>query len=352
MAVQRHLFLIVVGVLLVTLASSCSDATQATQSAPSGPRFNAPGNILISDQFNNRIVEMDHSGHIVWTFGSGKPTLCNPGPGTIIGLNDAERLSGGLTLAAGTGIPAGSASLPKGCVDNRVIIVDQQGKIVWQYGQAGVSGSGANELNAPVFAIQLPNHNIMVVDQGNNRVIEIDKASKQIIWTYGPKDSPGALNNPNSAELLPNGDILIADENNNRIIEVTRAGSIVWQYDQGLSGAAFASRLPNGDTLITDSAHSRVIEVTPDKKVVFAYFTNTDQKSNTAPLPTNAVLLANGAISIADQFNNRVLIIHPEMEFQYGTLNVTGNGPNQLNGPYTSYVIGDYTGQTPPPPTF
>ncbi len=192
----------------------------------------------------------------------------------------------------------------------------------------------------------------MVVDQGNNRVIEIDKASKQIIWTYGPKDSPGALNNPNSAELLPNGDILIADENNNRIIEVTRAGSIVWQYDQGLSGAAFASRLPNGDTLITDSAHSRVIEVTPDKKVVFAYFTNTDQKSNTAPLPTNAVLLANGAISIADQFNNRVLIIHPEMEFQYGTLNVTGNGPNQLNGPYTSYVIGDYTGQTPPPPTF
>ncbi len=145
MAVQRHLFLIVVGVLLVTLASSCSDATQATQSAPSGPRFNAPGNILISDQFNNRIVEMDHSGHIVWTFGSGKPTLCNPGPGTIIGLNDAERLSGGLTLAAGTGIPAGSASLPKGCVDNRVIIVDQQGKIVWQYGQAGVSGSGANE---------------------------------------------------------------------------------------------------------------------------------------------------------------------------------------------------------------
>jgi hypothetical protein len=29
-----------------------------------------------------------------------------------------------------------------------------------------------------------------------------------------------------------------------------------------------------------------------------------------------------------------------------------GNGPNQLNGPYTAFVIGDYTGQTPPPGTF
>jgi hypothetical protein len=45
----------------------------------------------------------------------------------------------------------------------------------------------------------------MVVDQGNNRVIEIDRNSKQIVWSYGPKSGPGALNNPNSAELLPNG---------------------------------------------------------------------------------------------------------------------------------------------------
>ncbi len=192
----------------------------------------------------------------------------------------------------------------------------------------------------------------MVVDQGNNRVIEIDRNSKQVVWSYGPKSGTGALNNPNSAELLPNGHILIGDENNNRIIEITRDGAIVWQYNQGLSGAAFASRLPNGNTLITDSSHSRVLEVTPTKRIVFEYFTNTDPASNSAPLPTNAVQLANGGIMIADQFNNRVLIINPAVQFQYGTVNVTGNGPDQLNGPYTSYVIGDYTGQTPPPPTF
>jgi len=357
MVMLKHPFLIAVGLVIMMIASSCSlspSPAQSTSAAPSAPvdRFNASGNVLISDQFNNRVVEVARDGHVVWTFGSGDPKLCNPGPGTIIGLNDAERLGDGLTLTVGTGIPSGSASFPKGCNDNRVIVVDQQGKIVWQYGQAGVSGSGPNELNTPVFAIQLPNHNIMVVDQGNNRVIEIDKSSKQVVWSYGPKSGPGALNNPNSAELLPNGNILIGDENNNRVIEVTRDGTIVWNYNQGLSAAAFASRLPNGDTLITDSSHSRVLEVTPNKKIVYEYFTNTDAGSNSAPLPTNAVQLADGSLSIADQFNNRVLIVNPGMEFEYGTINVTGNGANQLNGPYTSFVIGDYTGQTPPPAHF
>ena len=356
MVVQKRFILITAGLLVMMLASSCANSSQTAPSSSSTNTpvrgFNAPGNILISDQFNNRVVEVAPDGHIVWTFGSGNPTLCNPGPGAIIGLNDAERLSGGLTLLAGTGIPAGSQSFPKGCADNRVIVVSQQGNIVWQYGQAGVTGSGPNELNTPVFAIQLSSRNIMVVDQGNNRVIEIDRNSKQIVWSYGPKSGPGALNNPNSAELLPNGHILIGDENNNRVIEITRDGTIVWEYSQGLSGAAFASRLPDGDTLITDSSHSRVLEVTPNKKVVFEYFTNSDPASNSAPLPTNAVQLANGEVIIADQFNNRVMIVNPGMQFQYGVVNVTGNGTNQLNGPYTAYMIGDYTGQTPPPATF
>ena len=223
--------------------------------ASGGGNFNQPGNLLISDQFNNRAIEVDRSTkNIVWSFGSGNPALCNPGPGTIIGLNDAERVSGGLTILSGTGIPAGADPLLlAGCVDNRVIVVDQNGKIVWQYGQAGVTGDGPNELNVPVFAIQLPNHNILIVDQSNERVIEVDKNTKKIVFSYGCLTC-NLLNNPNSVELLPNGHFLIADENNNRVIEITPKGRIVFQYSLGLKFAAFASRLPNGDTLITDLA--------------------------------------------------------------------------------------------------
>jgi hypothetical protein len=33
--------------------------------------FNAPGNCLIADQFNNRVIEVDPDGTIVWQFGKG-----------------------------------------------------------------------------------------------------------------------------------------------------------------------------------------------------------------------------------------------------------------------------------------
>src|SRR5258708_30186244 len=133
MTVIRRSFLITMGLLIAIVVSSCGGSAQTSQSITPKDHFNAPGNILISDQFNNRAVEVAPDGHIVWTFGSGNPKLCNPGPSTIIGLNDAERLSGGLTLMVGTGVPAGSASFPNGCVDNRVIVVNQQGKILVPY---------------------------------------------------------------------------------------------------------------------------------------------------------------------------------------------------------------------------
>jgi outer membrane protein assembly factor BamB len=346
------MFLVLFAGLMVSLFAFDAHAAYAS----GGGGFNQASDVLISDQFNNRVIEVNRDKQIVWSFGSGNPSLCNPGPGAIIGLNDAERLSDGLTLLAGTGIPAGASSfMPNGCVDNRVIVVNEEGQIVWQYGQAGVTGSGPNQLNVPVFAIQLPNHHFLITDQGNNRIIEVNK-EKEVVWSYGPASGPGALNSPNSAELLPNGHILIADENNNRAIEITRSGKIVWQAgaEIGLHIVAFASRLPNGDTLITDSGNSRIIEITPDKQIVFQYFTNKAKNSNSAPLPTNAVRLADGDISIADQFNDRALIIDEDKstEFQYGMTNVVGNGPDQLDGPYTAFVIGDYTGQTPPPEDF
>ena len=303
--------------------------------------FDTPGNVLISDQFNNRVIEVDAFKNIVFSSGSGDPTLCNPGPGAIIAPNDVERLENGLTLIAGTGTGA--------CPDNRVILVDRKGRILFQYGKAGVTGAGRNELNTPVFAIQTPRGNFLITDQGNNRIILVDPY-KNILFTYGPASGPGALNAPNSAELLPNGHILIADENNSRVIEINRAGQIVWQFSKGLNTVAFASRLPDGDTLIADAGNNRIVEVNMAGKLVFLYATNHAPDSRANPQPTGAVRLKNGDTLIADQFNNRVFAIDAAKRtvYQYGVTNRVGNGFNHLNAPYSAMVIGDYTGQTPP----
>jgi outer membrane protein assembly factor BamB len=331
-------------------------ATAASASVHRAGGFNAKGDILIADQFNNRVVEVNSQHRVVWHFGDGSNV---PGPHSIVGTNDAERV-GALTLIAGTGTPPGAdpSCLKKaGCPDNRVILVNRAGRIVWQYGKAGVTGSGFNQLNTPVQATYLPSGHILITDQANERVIEVNRAH-HIVWQYGKTGISGAgfdqLNNPNSAELLANGHILIADENNNRVIEVTRSHQVVWSYGSPkgtqLSGAAFASRLPNGGTLITDSNNNRILIVTHDKEVVFDYATNARPGSMAMPLPTRAVMLKNGNILISDQFNDQVIEInsHKQIVFAQGMIQVDGNGFNQLNAPYDAKVIGDYTGLTPP----
>ena len=237
--------------------------------------FNQPGNILITDQFNNRVIEIDRAGDIVWQFGNGPhDTSAN----AIAGTNDAERVPGGLTLMSGTGVPPGTTTSCKksGCADNRVILVDRGDNIVWQYGQFGVTGFGPNQLNTPVQNTFLPSGNVLITDQGNERIIEVRMSDHAIVWQYGQNGvvgiGPNQLSNPNAAELLLNGNILISDENNNRAIEVTHTTpstiAATFTAHATVSGVAFASRLSNGDTLITDSNNARIVEVDASDNVV------------------------------------------------------------------------------------
>jgi len=346
--------------------------TGAAVFAGENHEFNEQGNIVIADQFNNRVIEIDPESHkVVWHFGDGSD---KPGPHSIVGTNDAERV-GKFTLISGTGIPNTTPPAPPlpGCSDNRVIVVNEDGHIVWQYGQDnGVFGSGFNQLNVPVAATFLPNRHILITDQSNERVIEVN-LKKTIVWQYGdpsgtggvnPCANPtalddGRLNNPNSAELLKNGHILIADENNNRAIEVDRySHKIVHTFTARctVSGVAFASRLDNGNTLITDSNNSRIVEVDSDDEVVWQFLTNKRPGSIQMPLPTRAVRLRNGNTLISDQFNNQVIEVNHEKDadivFTQGKiagLFPPGHGFNQLNGPYDAKVVSDFTGLTRPP---
>ena len=324
------------------------------------------GNILITDQFNNRVIEIDPAGNIVWQFGNGPH---DASANAIAGTNDAERV-GTLTLISGTGVPAGTTTSCKksGCVDNRVILVDRADNIVWQYGQFGVTGFGPNQLNTPVQNTYLPNGNVLITDQANERIIEVQRSDNSIVWQYGTNGVPGnlanQLNNPNAAELLDNGNILISDENNDRAIEVTHVynmpSTIVATFTAHLSvsGVAFASRLSNGHTLITDSNHARILEVDSNDNVFWEYSTSARTGSNAMPLPTRAVRLSTGNTLISDQFNDQVIEVNMAKTIvaSYGTINTPGFSPSsslvKMNAPYSAYVIGDYTGITNPLPTF
>jgi hypothetical protein len=330
-------------------------------------RFNDKGNLLISDQYNNRVIEIAPSGEIVWQFGNGPSDLTSGA--SPVGVNDAQRV-GHDTLVAATGNPGGFGQCNPGpCPDNRVMLIDKKKNVLWQYGQFGVSGSGPDELDTPVQATWIPGKHVLITDQANQRVIEVNR-KKEIVWQYGvtggctPPDSmaDNCLNSPNSAELLENRHILIADENNNRVIEVNRHHHIVATFTAGgtVNTVAFASRLTNGNTLITDAGNARAVEVDASDAVVWQCVTNGEPNTNPAPQPSRAIRLSDGSTIISDQYNNRVIVVDHATPCHilrsYGLPldagSNTGYGTDDadqgLNGPYDAKVVGDYTGLTPP----
>jgi hypothetical protein len=332
-----------------------------------GEAGTSTSHILIADQFNNRVIEIDRQGNILWTFGDGSST---PGPSSVVAPNDAERLPDGDTLICGTGAPSSASAAygvsepscaSAGCPDNRVLLVDSSGTITWQYGQdGGISGAGPDQLAAPVAARMLANGNVLITDQGNNRIIEVTP-QKSIAWAYpADVDAASPLADPNSAERLANGNTLIADEGNDRVVEIDTSGAVVWQYPTTpdptiLSGPAFASRLPGGNTLIADSGNSRIVEVTSAQAPVWTYVTNTRPSSFPQPFPTHAVRLEDGDTLISDQLNDQVIEVDANPDpsrvmivFSYGVIQSSGSGPGQLDTPYDAKVIGDYTGLSAP----
>jgi hypothetical protein len=340
-------------------------------------QFNKDGNILISDQFSNRVIEVNQKGDIVWYFGLGPNDFSEK---SIIGVNDAERLPEGLTLMAGTGIPAGvTLEAPAGVADNRVMIVDRNKKVRWQYGQFGLTGSGPNLLNTPVQATYLPCKcgrnllkcgSVLITDQANNRIIRVSMQG-DIIWQYpGTNTNPNEqLNSPNSAIRLKNKRYLIADEGNNRALLVDSDDHVIKIFTASgtLGACAFASYLDNGNVLLTDASNSKIIEVDETDTPVWQYITNADPKSIANPQPTRGLRLKNGNTIISNQYNNQVLIINKAnvIVAVYGLplsgatippANIIGTnkGYNEkstqfgLYSPYDAKVISDFTGLTPP----
>ncbi|GDY01822.1 hypothetical protein LBMAG49_11510 [Planctomycetota bacterium] len=135
--------------------------------------------------------------------------------------------------------------------DNRIIEVDDQGKVTLQL----------DDIFGAWDAECLDNGNLLITEFAVSRVREIDRKGKDV-WVFED------LKSPYDADRLPNGNTLIADTFGNRVIEVSPDQQIVWKYDQGIRPFD-CDRLTNGNTLICDVIKDRVIEVSPKGEIVW-----------------------------------------------------------------------------------
>jgi len=136
---------------------------------------------------------------------------------------------------------------------------------------------------------ELPDGNILLSMRDISTIVRIDRQSGTIDWELGPPPLSGA----HAVNRLSNGNLLIFDNGPyrvdqaviapnpapfSRVIEVDPATKkIVWQYQEARPWAFFsalisnAQRLPNGNTLINEGLYGRFFEVTPEGDVVWEY---------------------------------------------------------------------------------
>lgn len=143
---------------------------------------------IIADKGNNRVIIVEPVNNtILWELGA--PVLNSPVD--IQYLQPENRI-----LITDQG-------------NHRVIIVDRETKaVVWQFGVTGVADSGAVGLRLPTDADYLPaSQSVLIADAGNNRLIEVDLNGK-IVWQFHKR-----LKNLRDADRLPDQRTLAVYDN-------------------------------------------------------------------------------------------------------------------------------------------
>ncbi|MCL4313436.1 MAG: PQQ-binding-like beta-propeller repeat protein [Actinobacteria bacterium] len=280
--------------------------------------------------------------------------------------------------------------------NNRILLVNPEGKIVWQFPSKNSLAPGQTFLR-PDDAFFTPNGKDIIATEETDQVISLISFTKhpKILWRYGTPGvaghTPGLVDNPDDALMMPNGDVITADIKNCNILIIPKGGHLPLQtigitdpycYHQpphrwASPNGAFP--MSNGDYLITEINGDWVDELNiATGKVLWSThppsFTYPSDSNQVGPntfisvdytkpgaveeftkhgrllwryAPTSgpgmlnhpslcAPIPTNGDILCNDDGNDRVIVIDPhtnKIVWQYGHTGVPGTAPGYLNDP-------------------
>ena len=200
--------------------------------------------------------------------------------------------------------------------NNKLAMVGGDGQIEWE-----IPWGGIHDLHV------LPSGNIMV-QQGASMVVEIDRESRQVVWTYDSATSNG--NQGKRVEVhafqpLPNDRVMIAESGPARIIEVDRQGKLLHEvrlkveHPNPHTDTRLARKLTSGNYLVCHEGDGAVREYTPAGEVTWEYqvpLFDQERKGGHGPeafgnKAFSAVRLASGNTLIATGNGHSVIEVTP-----------------------------------------
>ncbi|MHB8450999.1 MAG: NHL repeat-containing protein [Mycobacteriales bacterium] len=297
--------------------------------APGSDPAVLPGDVLIADEENDRLVVVNPAGNIVWQF---------PNPGdlpagqTFLSPDDAFFT------------PSGSDILATEETDQVVSLLSVgKQRLLWRYGTPGTAGSGRNELSNPDDAMMLPNGDVLIADIKNCSLLLTRVGAHAPLARLGIQDTsclhspPLRFGSPNGAFPLTDGNYLVTEINGDWVDEITLSGQVLWStHPPGVAYPSDTNEVAPGVYLTVDySTPGQIVEFDQQGRLLWHYGPTSgpgmlSHPSLCEPIPTNGDILCN------DDGNDRVIVVDPRTDrivWQYGHLGVSGRAPGYLAGP-------------------
>ena len=309
-------------------AGRLAPVTSPGRLAPGSDPAVLPGDVLIADHHNNRLLIIDPDGRIRWEF--PRPGDLPPGQ-TFAQPDDAFFSPDGQYIIATQ-------------EDDQVISVISlaASRIIYRYGVPGVPGAGPDHLSNPDDAMLTPAGAIVSADIKNCRIVIITPPAHAVTRIIGQTtnacehDPPRRFGSPNGAFPMTSGHYLITEINGDWADEMTLGGppgssaSVLWSANPpGVLYPSDTNEVYPGRYLTVDySDPGQIVEFTSSGRLLWR-MGGFNQPSLALPLP-------NGDILLNDDFNHRVCVVDPatnRIVWQYGHTGVAGQAPGYLNDP-------------------
>ena len=152
--------------------------------------------------------------------------------------------------------------------NGKLAVVEKDGAVSWEMPFGSV-----HDLHV------LANGNILTV-QDFQRIVEIDRATKNIVWTYDAAKSNGNADRKieiHAIQPLPDDHIMIAESGAGRIIEIDRDGKLLKEFAMTLTAPSphrdtrLARKLDNGHYLAAHEGDGAVREYDSAGKMVWEF---------------------------------------------------------------------------------
>jgi outer membrane protein assembly factor BamB len=285
-----------------------------------------PGNVLIADKLNNRLLEVTPKGKAVWRFPRAGDLR---GGQSFLVPDDAFYAEGGRKIVATQ-------------EDDFVISVIDTAthKFTYRYGHPGVPGSTPGYVYNPDDAIQLRNGTIISADIKNCRLIQLRPPANNLTAQMGATggcshDPPAGFGSPNGAFPLADGGAVVTEINGDWVDVFDRKGKLTAATNPpGYGYPSDTNEVRPGVYLTVDYEQpGGIMEFDGHGKVLWRYSpTGPDELNH----PSLALPLPNGDVLANDDYNHRVIVVDPRTNrivWQYGHTGVSGTGPGYLNNP-------------------